>query len=258
MPSAAGKAPLRVFITGASSGIGRALAGHYAARGAALGLLARRAGELSRLAAELKVVVRTYAGDVRDAPFVRDAAADFVLNVGPPDIVIANAGVSRGTLTEARADLQAFEQIIGVNLLGLPHTFQPFIAPMREAGGGKLVGIASVAGYRGLPGGAAYSASKAAAISYLEALRIELLASKIQVITICPGYVATPMTAENPYPMPFLLSAPLAAAKIAQAIDRGRTYAVVPWPMAIVGKIMRILPNWLFDRLLVNAPRKPR
>jgi short-subunit dehydrogenase len=172
--------------------------------------------------------------------------------------VVANAGVSTGTLTEFPEDLAAFKDVLDINVVGLVNTFQPFIGTMRSARRGTLVGIASVAGYRGLPGAAAYSASKAAAISYLESLRVELRASGIGVITICPGYIATPMTAQNPYPMPFILSADAAARRMARIIDRGKTYAVIPWQMAIVARVLRVLPNWLYDRVFGNAPRKPR
>ena len=258
MPSSSRARALRVFITGASSGIGEALARHYAAQGAALGLVARRGAELARLAAELGAATEPYACDVRDASTLRAAASDFVARCGTPDIVIANAGISRGTLTQEPADAEAFEEIVAVNLTGMMNTFQPFVSAMVAAGHGKLAGIASVAGYRGLPGAAAYSASKAAAIAYLEALRVELKPRGVRVITICPGYIATPMTAANPYPMPFLLSASAAAIKIGRIIERGATYSVIPWQMAIFARFLRVVPNWLFDRVLMNAPRKPR
>jgi len=199
-----------------------------------------------------------YSADVRDAAALQAAAADFIARHGCPDIVIANAGVSSGTLTEFAADTPTFQQVIDINVMGMVKTFQPFVAAMRAAGSGALVGIASVAGYRGLPGAAAYCASKAAAISYLESLRVELAPSGIKVITICPGYIATPMTAQNPYPMPFLLSAETAARKIAALVERGQTFAVIPWQMALVARVLRALPNWLYDRLFGNAPRKPR
>jgi short-subunit dehydrogenase len=143
-------------------------------------------------------------------------------------------------------------------VIGVANTFQPFIAPMRAAGAGVLVGIASVAGYRGLPGGSAYSASKAAAIAYLESLRVELHGSGVSVVTVSPGYIATAMTARNPYRMPFILSADRAASKIARLIERRRSYTVIPWQMAIVARVMRLLPNPLYDRLFARAPRKPR
>ena len=249
---------MRVVITGASSGIGLALARHYLERGASVAVCARRGELLQTLAAEFPDKVFCYALDVRDAAAIRVAAADFVARAGVPDIVIANAGVSRGTLTEYAEDIEAFQQVMDVNVLGMAKTFQPFIAPMRAAQRGKLVGIASVAGFRGLPGSEAYSASKAAAISYLESLRVELRDSGIKVVTICPGYIRTPMTDVNNFPMPFLLDADDAARRIARVIGRGTTFAVIPWQMTVAGWLLRRLPNWLYDRLFNKTPRKPR
>ncbi|MGE5668656.1 MAG: SDR family oxidoreductase [Betaproteobacteria bacterium] len=250
---------MNVFITGASSGIGEALAHHYATLGANLGLFARREAELRRVAAGLAPArVATYPGDVRDARALARAAADFLQRFGAPDVVIANAGVSRGTVTDFAEDMPAFAEVIGTNVLGIVHTFQPFIAPMRAARRGALVGIASIAGFRGLPGSGAYSASKAAAIAYLESLRVELRGSGIAVVTVCPGYVATPMTAGNPYRMPFLMRADVAARRIAGAIARRRRFYVLPWQMALVGRAMRLLPRSLYDRALARATVKPR
>lgn len=246
----------RVFITGASSGIGESLARCYAARGASLGLFARRAPELDRLAATLAPAA-AYAGDVRDAGALASAGADFIARFGPPDIVIANAGVSRGTLTGPE-DILAFRAVLETNVLGIVHTFAPFVDAMRAARHGTLVGIASIAGFRGLPGSGAYSASKAAAISYLESLRVEMRGSGIAVVTICPGYVDTPMTAKNPYAMPFLLDPEKAAALIARAIARRKRYYAFPWPMAIAGRVLRVLPRPLYDFAFARAPRKPR
>jgi len=177
---------------------------------------------------------------------------------GTPDIVIANAGVSFGTLAEHAEDIPAFQEILDINVIGMVNTLQPFVAPMRAAGRGSFAGIASVAGYRGLPGAAAYSASKAAAIACLESLRIELRGSGVAVTTVCPGYIATPMTARNPYPMPFLLSADEAAAKIATIIARRKSFAVIPWQMAIVARCLRLIPDPLYDAVLARAKRKPR
>ena len=249
----------RVFITGASSGIGEALARHYACRGAIVGVVARRGEMLSRLAVDLgKEAVLTYALDVRDAAALAAAASDFMARQGCPDIVIANAGVSLGTLTEHAEDMQPFQDVMDINVLGMVKTFQPFIAAMRKTRRGRLVGIASVAGYRGLPGAAAYSASKAAAISYLESLRVELKRSGIRVITICPGYIETPMTEKNPYPMPFIMSAETAARKMAAAIDRGTALAIIPWQMALAARLLHVMPKWLYDLLFASAPHKPR
>ena len=248
----------RVFITGASSGIGRALAEHYAARGAQIGLVARRRQLLHELSTRWPGQVRAYPLDVTDAAALRAAAADFIAGVGVPDVVIANAGVSIGTLTEHAEDLEAIRRVMDVNHFGMAATFSPFIAGMRQAARGRLVGIASLAGIRGLAGAAAYCASKAAAISYLESLRLELRDSGIRVVTICPGYVRTPMTEVNRFPMPFLLAADEAAARFARVIERGSSYSVVPWQMAVVGKLLRLLPNAVYDRLFAAAPRKPR
>ncbi len=249
---------MRVFLTGASSGIGAALARHYGARGATLGLVARREEELRQVGRESGCAFAAYACDVREPGVLRAAAHDFMARHGVPDLVIANAGISHGTLTEHAEDLRTFAEILEVNLLGMVGTFQPFVAPMRERRSGRLAGIASVAGFRGFPGAGAYSASKAAAIRYLEALRVELHGSGVGVSTICPGYVASPMTERNPYPMPFMLQADEAARRIARAIDAGRSLAVIPWQMAIVGRILAILPNALFDRLASRSGRKPR
>jgi short-subunit dehydrogenase len=249
---------MRVIITGASSGIGAALARHYQRAGATLGLIARRRNSLDELAANASSPVEIYAADVRDAAAMQAAAADFITRHGSPDIIIANAGVSIGTSSELAEDLSAFQDVLDINVTGMVKTFQPFIAAMREVRRGTLVGIASVAGYRGLPGAAAYSASKAAAIAYLESLRVELAASGIRVVTICPGYIETTMTAKNPYPMPFMMSADTAAKKIAAIAAGGNSFAVIPWQMAIAAKLLRIMPNRLFDYAFGKAPRKPR
>ena len=250
---------MKVFLTGASSGIGAALAAQYAAAGGTLGLYARRAAELDRLATTLSpATVATYAGDVRDHDALARAAGDFVARFGSPDVVIANAGVSRGTLTSHREDLPAFQAVFDTNVIGMVATFQPFIAPMRAARRGVLVGIASVAGFRGLPGAGAYSGSKAAAIAYLESLRIELRGSGVAVVTICPGFIATPMTADNPYKMPFLLAPDKAARLMARAIARRRRFYVLPWQMAWLGRVLRCVPRPLYDRVLAGRKRKPR
>lgn len=252
----------RVWITGSSSGLGAALARAYAARGATLALVARREGALRELVAELKAMSAptpyVYPLDVTDATSLDEAASDFIARAGLPDVVIANAGISVGTLTEETGDRVAFERVMAVNVMGMVNTFTPFAAKMRSRGCGRLVGIASVAGVRGLPGAGAYSASKAAVVTYLEALRVELRNSGVKVVTIAPGYIETPMTAANPYPMPFMLAADEAARRMLRVVDSGASYAVVPWQMGLVAKLMRLLPNAVFDRLAARAGRKPR
>ena len=226
--------------------------------GAVLGLAARRGELLQSLAAELSTPCFIYPLDVTDSETLTAAAEDFIRRAGVPDIVIANAGISIGTLTEDRNDLAAFARVMETNVLGMVNTFHPFIAAMRCQRRGRLVGIGSVAGVRGLPGAGAYCASKAAAGAYLESLRIELHGSGIGVSAILPGYIETPMTAVNKYPMPFILPAAEAARRIIRRIEMGASYAVVPWQMAVVARLLHLLPNFLFDRLFARAGRKPR
>lgn len=252
----------KVFITGASSGIGEALAKHYTSRGAQLGLVARRFGFLEKLSASLVAIgapaPALYACDVRDAAALTRAAQDFITRFGAPDIVIANAGVSRGTLTEEADDLKAFQEIFDINVMGMVNTFHAFVVPMKTARRGTLVGIASVAGFRGIPGGGAYSSSKAAAIKYCESLRVELRGTGVDVVTICPGYIRTPMTAVNTFKMPFLISVDEAARRFARAIDAKTSFTVIPWTMGIAARVLRMVPNWLYDRVFTFMPRKPR
>ena len=247
-----------VFITGASSGIGEALARHYAPISSVLGLAARRKDQLDALAASLKVHCATYSLDVTDAEASVRVAGDFVQRFGPPDLVIANAGVSVGTRGDDPADIVKLRRVLDVNVVGLAATLAAFAPSMRAARSGTLCGIASVAGLRGIPGAGAYSSSKAAAISWLESLRVELRGSGVSVVTICPGYIDTPMTQVNRYRMPFLLAPQEAARRIARVIEAGRGFAVIPWQMAIIGRILRILPAAIYDRLTARAPRKPR
>lgn len=249
---------MAVFITGASSGLGAALARYYAGQGHVLGLLARRGERLQALADSLPGTQHLYVVDVCDRQALHDAAEDFIGRVGRVDIVIASAGISAGTLTEHKDDFEVFKAIIETNVLATVSSFEPFVNHMKQARTGTLVGIASVAGVRGLPGAGAYSASKAAVATYCESLRLELKPFGVGVVTIAPGYIRTEMTAKNPYSMPFLLDADVFAERAAQVITRQHSYTVIPWQMGIVGKIMRALPDWLYDRLAVNAPRKPR
>lgn len=255
----------RVFITGASSGLGMALAQRYAQQGAMLGLLARRGELLQELIASLPNPERhrIYAVDVTDSDALAAAAADFIAAAQGIDIVVASAGVSRGMLTEYAEDIAVLRRVFDINVMATVATFSPFIATMQRQAqvgqsGMRLVGIASVAGIRGLPGGGAYSASKAAVISYCESLRVELKKSGIKVVTIAPGYIDTPMTQVNDYAMPFLMPPEKFAEQAVVAIADGASYRVIPWQMGIVAKLLRMLPNWLYDRAFVNAPRKTR
>lgn len=249
---------MRIFLTGASSGLGEALARHYATPETVLGLVARRAELLDTLARSLPGACAVYALDVADTEALARAAADFLARFGVPDLVIANAGISVGTSAEDIDDAEKLLRVLRVNVLGLAATLAAFAPSMRSAGHGTLVGISSVAGFRGFPGAGAYSASKAAASTLLESLRVELSGSGVSVVTICPGYIDTPMTRVNRYPMPFRLAADEAARRIARAIAARRRVAVIPWQMALVSILIRALPGWLFARLFARARRKPR
>lgn len=249
---------MRVFITGASSGIGESLARHYAAADSAVGLAARREDLLEKLAKRLPGGVAIYALDVTDTAALQAAATDFIARFGLPDVVIANAGISVGTSGGEIADSAKLQRVLQVNVVGMAASLAAFAPAMKTAGRGTLVGISSVAGFRGLPGSGAYSASKAAATTWLESLRVELAGSGVAVVTICPGFIDTPMTQVNRYRMPFLMSSEEAARRFARAIEAKRRIAVIPWQMAVVGFLLRALPAWTYDKLMARAPRKPR
>jgi short-subunit dehydrogenase len=253
-------APL-VLITGASSGIGKALALQYAALGYRLALVARRTDSIKTWLSPGSISVNSYelySGDVTNADSMARLALDCLQRQGLPDVVIANAGISIGVDSSLRSDLDVMAQVLATNLMGVAHTFGPFIAPMVARGSGKLVGVGSVAGIRGLPGHGGYCASKAGVISYCESLRGELRASGVKVITLCPGYIATPLTQNNGYSMPFLMQPDDFARQAARAISRAVSYRVIPWQMGWVAKLLRLLPNSIFDRAFAGRPRKPR
>lgn len=253
-------APL-VFITGASSGIGQALAARYAAAGWRLALVARRTAEIGRWATDTGLAAdrwHVYGADVSDIDSIVAAGHACLRVQGVPDVVIANAGISIGMETAERADLDVMARTFATNNTGLAATFHPFIAAMRQRGRGRLVGVASVAAIRGLPGHGAYCASKAAVVAYCESLRGEMRGTGLKVVTLLPGYVDTPLTRQNRYPMPFLTTPQAFADRAVRAIEAGDSYRVIPWQMGVVAKLLRLLPNPLFDRLLQGRPRKHR
>jgi len=250
-----------VFITGASSGIGQALAWRYHQAGWRLALAARRTAEIEQWAQGKQLPPDRYAvysADVADIDNIAAAGRACIDKQGVPDVVIANAGISVGMDTAYREDIDVMTRTFATNNVGLAATFHPFIAGMAKRRSGKLVGIASVAGIRGLPGHGAYCSSKAAVISYCESLRGELRPAGIKVVTILPGYIDTPLTRENRYSMPFLMKPDDFADRAFDAIEAGTSYRVIPRQMGIVAKLMRLLPNWLYDRALAGRPRKHR
>jgi short-subunit dehydrogenase len=253
-------APL-VFITGASSGLGQAMALRFARSGWRLALVARRGVELQAWVDAQGLdanQARVYAADVRDVRSIVQAGQDCIAHQGLPDAVVANAGISVGIDTADFDDLEVMRATFETNNLGMAATFHPFVRPLCERGSGRLVGIASVAGIRGLPGHGAYCSSKAAAISYCESLRGECASAGVKVVTILPGYIDTPLTRGNRYSMPFLMSAHDFADRAFDAIVAGASYRVIPWQMGLVAKLLRLLPNALFDRALAGRKRKQR
>jgi short-subunit dehydrogenase len=250
-----------VYITGASSGIGQALAARFASAGFRLALVARRADEVARWAEAQGLDQGRWAvhgADVRDIDAIAAAGRACMEAQGLPDVVIANAGISVGMDSAIRADLDVMRATFETNVVGVAATFHPFLDAMRVRGAGRLVGIASVAGIRGMPGHGAYCASKAAVISYCESLRGELRGSGVGVVTLAPGYIDTPLTRGNRYPMPFLISAAEFADRAYASIASGSSYRVIPWQMAVVARLLRALPNAVLDRLLAGRPRKRR
>ena len=250
--------PRTVFVTGASSGIGAAIAAAYAREGATLGLHGRREAELRALGERLGVPHSVHLADVADIDAMAQVARDFTARHGTPDVVVANAGISIGTKVRKPEDVAPLARVLAVNVVGVAATLQPFVPAMTERGSGVLAALASVAGFRGFPGAGAYSASKAAVIAYMESMRVELHGSGVRAVTICPGYIDTPMTRGNPYPMPFLLSADEAGRRIVRAIHSGRRIVVVPWQMGVLKRMLQHVPATIFERAFARAPTKRR
>lgn len=250
-----------VFITGASSGIGQALAKRYAQAGWRLALVARRASEMQVWAESQGLGpdrVAVYAADVASIDSIVAAGNACLERQGLPDVVIANAGISVGMDSAEREDLLVLRDTLATNNVGMAATFQPFLAGMRQQRRGTLVGVASVAAIRGLPGHGAYCASKAGVVAYCESLRGECRPFDVQVVTLVPGYIATPLTVHNTYPMPFLMTPEQFAERAFAAIADGTSYRVIPWQMGVVAKLLRLLPNSLFDRVFAGRGRKKR
>ena len=250
-----------VFITGASSGIGQALAHRYHQAGFRLALVARRTSEVKTWTSAQGISpdsYEIYSADVSLTDSIVAAGRDCIARQGVPDVVIANAGISVGMDTAVLSDIDVMARTFATNNIGMAATFQPFVDAMVQRGSGTLVGIGSVAGIRGLPGHGAYCASKAAVISYCESLRGELRPHGVRVVTVSPGYIDTPLTQQNRYSMPFLMQPADFADRAFRTIQAGVSYRVIPWQMGVVAKLLRMLPNPLFDKVLAGRPRKRR
>ncbi|GIW70862.1 MAG: short-chain dehydrogenase/reductase [Planctomycetota bacterium] len=255
--------PCRTLLTGASSGIGRGLALALARRGDRLALLARRAEALREVAAQARAQhpqgeePLVLPADVCDRAAVRAAVAQALERLGGLELVILNAGVGDPLRVE-RFDDERAARVIEINLIGNLYVLGAALPPMLERRTGHLVGISSLAGWRGLPGSGSYSASKAGFSVLLESLRVDLRRYGIAVTTVEPGFVRTPLTERNRHPMPFLMELEPAVARIVRGIERRRRYVRFPWPLVLATHLVRALPGWLYDALAARLPRSAK
>lgn len=245
-----------VFITGASSGIGEALAVALGKKGAVLGLVARREDLLADIVKRCERaggIARAYPCDVVDAVKLSEAAEEFRKEFGKIDILIANAGIS-GKSREAR-DLfpHAVREVVETNLMGAVNAVHAVLPDMMEKGSGHLVAISSLAGFRGLPRSAAYSASKAAMTAYFESVRLDVKSRGIDVTIIQPGFIRTPLTAGREAKMPFLMYLDDAIPHLIRAIEKKKRFAAFPWQLATIVRAGKVMPGWLYDRLAGRA-----
>lgn len=238
-----------VMITGASSGIGRGLALEIAQRGASVGLLARREELLSELVSEIKAhnaKALAAAADVRDAAAVRAAADRFRNELGPIDVLIANAGI--GTSAHAiQLQPDHVAEVININVLGAVNTLAAVAPEMVERGQGRLVAISSLAAYRGLAKSAAYCASKAALSAYFESVRIDLRSTGVEVTIIHPGFIKTAITAGREAKMPYLMELEEGVKKIVWAIEKGKKIYSFPWQLASIVRAGLLMPVAMYD-----------
>ncbi|MEQ1923501.1 MAG: SDR family NAD(P)-dependent oxidoreductase [Pyrinomonadaceae bacterium] len=245
-----------VFLTGASTGIGEGIALALAKKGAVLGLLARRKELLADLAERCEAAggkARFYVCDVVDADAVHAAAGEFRFEFGHIDIMIANAGMGgNDTLTRAY-DPASVKKLIDINLLGAVNSIHAVIQPMIEHGSGQLVAISSLAGFRGLPKSAAYSASKAAMTAFFESVRLDNARHNIDVTIIHPGFIKTPLTSGRSNKMPFIMELDNAIPHFVRAIENKKKFAAFPWQLAWVVKLAKIMPAWLYDKTAGKA-----
>jgi short-subunit dehydrogenase len=236
---------MRALITGASSGIGAAMAREMSRRGYSLVLLARRAELLEQLAGELPDTIAIPC-DVTDSAAVHDA----VKRAGPIDVAIANAGI--GVTGYASKIIDEAELMMRVNYFGMLYLFGAVVPAMIERRAGRFAGIASIAGLRGLPSASGYSASKAAMQAFLESARVELAPLGVRVTTVNPGFIATAMTEKNKFRMPFLMQPDAAARIIVDGIERGARIVEFPRPMSMAMRFARLLPSAVYDRVMRN------
>ena len=248
-----------VVLTGACGGLGQALARVLLASGAQVALVGLDRARLDALAAQAPTRCAVYTLDVANSAAMQAMAQDWMARSGVPDLVIANAGVAGGYATDQAGDLAVFRRMLEINLLGVATTFQPFLAALQaQARPAALVGVASIAGWRGLPGNGAYCASKAGLIAYLQSLRAELRGTGLTVHTVSPGYLRTALTAGNHFAMPGLLEPQAAAQALLQRVARGHENIVLPRRIGWLAHALGCLPTRWHDAILLRQPRKPR
>ena len=244
----------RLFVTGAGSGLGEGLADHYARSGAHLGIVGRRESLLRERAEEWVARgarVEVYAGDVADTEFVARTASEFVAAAGGVDLVFANAGVGIANRV-LEGESREIAWLMNVNVIGVTNTIVPFVPHMVTQGSGVLCAVGSMAGHQPLPGRAAYSASKACVKTFMSSLRMDLHGTGVHAMTLCPGFVDTPLTVDNPGMM-FVIDVPKAVEYMVRAIEaRKRTYTF-PWQMNALKEVMARAPEWLIRRLAPAA-----
>jgi NADP-dependent 3-hydroxy acid dehydrogenase YdfG len=244
--------PRTLLITGASSGIGRALAVEYGRGGAALALCSRRQVELEEAAAEVRSAGGTALVlplDVTDAGAVEEAIGRADRELGSLDMVIANAGIG-GSKLATRLAWDDVGTMLDVNVRGALATLVAAIPVFVAQQRGHLVGISSLAGVRALPASAAYCASKAAVTAFLESLRIDLAPAGIRVTDVQPGFVATPLNEGAKHPMPFRWPVDKAASYIARRLEGAPATVAFPWPLVMATRFARVLPSWMYDRVM--------
>ncbi|MDH4396041.1 MAG: SDR family oxidoreductase [Limnobacter sp.] len=246
------------FLTGACGGLGQALARELLARGANVALVGLNAQALNDLHAIAPQRTAVYTPDVTDSNSMQTCAEDWITSFGMPDLVIANAGVAGGFDTEYAEDLAVMRRMLEINVLGVATTFQPFVAGMKKQKRGALVGIASIAGWRGMPGNGAYCASKGALIRYMESLRSEMRGTGVRAHTVSPGYLKTQLTAGNQFAMPGLMEADEAARALLKGLENGTEHIVLPRHVGWLSRLLGLLPAALHDQILLKQPRKPR
>jgi len=246
----------RIFLTGASSGIGAALAVAMAERGAIVGLVARREDQLEKVKEDCESflsVARAYAVDVTDEAALANAAEDFRGEFGHIDIIVANAGIGGNNKETRERQPEAVKQVIDINLLGAVNAVHAVLPHMLERGSGQLVAISSLAGIRGLPRSAAYSASKAAMTAFFESVRLDVADRGVDVTIIQPGFIRTPLTAGREAKMPFLMDLDDAIPLFLRAIEKKKKFAAFPWQLASIVRLGRIMPAWMYDRIAGRA-----